>query len=242
MVSAVVAASVTGLLVLVLSALAVRWANVRSQRRIEAALRELDEQLRAHSHELQAVVARSRAARASETGELGLILSFDDLLERLAALAAHATGGEAAAVRVRGPGDTLAAAAFGAEDAGTLLEATFYPPGRRPFRVLTVNWTFPAVVERETETFSSALVVPIVEAGVETGTLAVFAMTAAAFRSEHARALEALAEEAAPAIASARRFAEMEAHEVERRSARAAPADVGAGTRVVASPSGDTRR
>ncbi len=240
MMSVIVAASVTGLLVLVLSALAVRWANVRSQRRIEAALRELDEHLRALSHDLQAVAARSREARASGTGELGLILNFDDLLERLAALAAHAAAGEAAAVRVRGPGDTLVAAAFGAQDAGTLLEAAFSPPGRRPFRVLTVNWTFPAAVESEAETLRSALMVPIVEAGVETGTLAVFARTAAPFRSEHARALEALAEEAAPAIASARRFAEMEAHDFERPP-RAAPEDVGAGT-IVATPSGDTRR
>src|SRR5687768_1345475 len=125
MVTVVVAASVTGLLVLALSALAVGWANVRSQRRIEAALRELDEHLRTLSHGLKAVVARSRAARASGTGELGLILSFDDLLERLATMAAQAAGGEAAAVRVRGPGDTLAATAFGTEDAGTLLEAVF---------------------------------------------------------------------------------------------------------------------
>ena len=62
--------------------------------------------------------------------------------------------------------------------------------------------------EAEGDSFTSALVVPIVEAGVETGTLAAYAPEAGSFGAEHVRALEALAEDAVPAIASARRFAE----------------------------------
>jgi GAF domain-containing protein len=87
-----------------------------------------------------------------------------------------------------------------------LLETTLRSAEGRPFRAVTINWTFSPEVEPEIEPFRSALVVPLVEDGVETGAIAGYATEPAAFRPEHARALEALAEEAAESVATARRF------------------------------------
>jgi diguanylate cyclase (GGDEF)-like protein len=103
-----------------------------------------------------------------------------------------------------------AIASFGTGDGAALLEASLGPPDSRPFRALTLNWNYPPALEGEEVAYRSGLVVPIVEDGVETGALAAYARGAAAFRPEHARALQALADDAAPGISNARRFAEAE--------------------------------
>lgn len=216
MVSSVVATSAAALILIWM--LVSRQASARFERRFEDLLQLLDEHLHAISRRLERAVERSADARESGVGDLGLTFDLDDLLGRLAAEAAARTGAEAAAARVRGPGDARAAASFGAEDVATLLEAALRPPDRRPFRALTVNWTFPPTLDGEATTFRSALLVPIMEDGRETGAVAAYARSPSAFRPEHARALEALAEEAAPAITSARRFAEIELRALARRA------------------------
>jgi diguanylate cyclase (GGDEF)-like protein len=209
MVTAVIAAS-AAVVVLVVAIVVARRSSARSDRRFEAVLGQLDHHMEAISQNLVNVVERSEEARRRGVGDLMLSLDLPELLERLAAEAAERTETEAAAVRVRGPGDTPAIAAFGVEDGSVLLETALAPPDARPFRALTLNWAYGPALEGEAAAFRSALVVPIVEEGVETGTLASYSRTAGAFRPEHARALEALVEEAAPGIANARRFAEAE--------------------------------
>jgi diguanylate cyclase (GGDEF)-like protein len=209
MVTAVGAATAV-VAVLVVAVVLSRWAGARSQRRFEAVVGQLDQHMEAISLNLQRAVERSDDARGRGIGELGLTLDLGELLQRLAEEAAVRTGAHAATVRVRGPGDMPAVASFGTGDGAALLEASLVPPDSRTFRAVTLNWTYPPTFEGEEEAYRSGLVVPIVEDGVETGALAAYARGAAAFRPEHARVLQALADDAAQGIANARRFAEAE--------------------------------
>ena len=204
-VAAVVAVAALGALVL-----AVRWSSARSQRRFDSVVRQLDHHMEAISRNLERAVERSEETRRQGPGELGLTLDLGELLHGLVEEASRRTGAQAATVRVRGAAGLPAVASFGTSDGGELLEAALGPPDGRPFRAVTLNWAYPASLEGEDVSFRSALVVPIVEDGIETGALAAFARGTAAFGPEHARALEALAEDAAPGITNARRFAEAE--------------------------------
>lgn len=209
MVTAVVATA-AAVAILVVAVIAVRWSGARSQRRFEAVVGQLDHHMEAISQNLQRAVERSDDARGRGLGDLGLSLDLTELLQRLAEEAATRTGAQAATVRVRGPAQMPAIASFGTGDGAALLETALGPPDARPFQALTLNWTYPPALEGEDVAYRSGLVVPIVEDGVETGALAAYARGAAAFRPEHARALQALAEDAAPGISNARRFAEAE--------------------------------
>lgn len=182
-----------------------RLDRLRARRRLEAVITELDTSLGAVARTLEAALERAEANGGH--GGLGLTLDLDEMLMRLAREVAARTGAEAAAVRVRGPTDEPAVAAFGTDEAVALLETTLRSAEGRPFRAVTINWTFPPEVEPEIEPFRSALVVPLVEDGVETGAIVGYATEPSAFRPEHARALEDLAAEAAESVATARRFA-----------------------------------
>jgi diguanylate cyclase (GGDEF)-like protein len=209
MVTAVVAAAVVAA-VLVVAVLVARWAGVRSQRRFEAVVSHLDTHMEAISRNLERAVERSDEARVHGVGEFGLTLELADLLQRLVEEAAARTGAQAATVRVRGAAEMPALASFGMGDGAELLEASLGPPDARPFRALTLNWIYAEALEGEDVSYRSGLVVPIIEDGEQTGALAAYARGAAAFRPEHARALQALADDAAPGITNARRFAEAE--------------------------------
>ena len=198
---AVVAASAT----VVVSILLSRRATLGAERLIDSVRGELDVALQELAGDLKRGVERSQRAHARGTGELALILSLDELLARLCERATDETGGDAAAVRVRGPDDAFATGALGVADAESLLEAVVPATGRRRYRTVSVSWALPATADPDGETFGSALVVPVVEDGVETGALVAFAHDAAAFRIDATRVLEELVQEAAPAIASARR-------------------------------------
>jgi GAF domain-containing protein len=205
MVIAVVAVAVSGAVALLALLLAQRD-RARTRYRLHVVVRELDASLGAIARTLESSVARAEAAQAHPR-DLGLTLDLDEMLMRLAREAAARTGAEAAAVRVRGPSDEPAIASFGTDEAVALLDTTLRSAEGRPFRAVTINWTFPPDVEPEIEPFRSALVVPLVENGVETGAIAGYATQPSAFRPEHARALEELAAEAAESVATARRFA-----------------------------------
>ena len=100
-------------------------------------------------------------------------------------------------------------ASFGTSDGAALLETALGPPDARPFRALTINWTYGPSAEDDAEAYSSALVVPVVEDGTTAGALVAYAGPSGGFESEHLRALRALADDAAAGIANARRFAEL---------------------------------
>lgn len=189
---------------------AVRWSSARSQKRFEAVVRQLDGHMEAISHNLERAVERTEETRRNGPGELGLTLDLGELLRRLVEEAARRTGAQAATVRVHGPAGLPAIASFGTGNGAELLEAALGPPDGRPFRALTLNWAYPPSLEGEEVAFRSALVVPIVEDGVETGALATYARGTAAFGPEHARSLEALADDVSASIGNARRFSEAE--------------------------------
>jgi hypothetical protein len=198
---AVLAAGAVSLFALVLAGAG----RARSRHRLEDVVRELDATLGAIARTLEGTLQRTEAA-VRRDGGLRLTLDLDEMLLRLAREAAARTGAEAAAVRVRGAGGEPAVAAFGTADAAALLETTLRSAEGQPFRAVTINWTYAPEVEPEIEPFRSALVVPLVEDGIETGAIAGYATEPAAFLPEHARALEALAAEAAESVAAARRF------------------------------------
>jgi GGDEF domain-containing protein len=206
MATAAIAAS-AALLALAVGAIVVRSRRARADRRFEAVLEALDRHMSAIAKSLQRVVDRSAEARARSVDQLELTIDFDELLRRIAAEAAARTQSEAAAVHVVGPDGSPVAATFGTEDRAELLEAPL-AHGAGAFRAVTVNWTYRPGFGGDTGGLSSALVVPILEEGVQAGTLAAYVPEHEAFGADHVRALERLAEEAAPAIASARRFGE----------------------------------
>ena len=70
---------------------------------------------------------------------------------------------------------------FGADDRAGRLDAPL-AHAAGPFRAVTINWTHRPGDEAESDSFTSALVVPIVEAGIETGTLAAYAPRCRCFR------------------------------------------------------------
>lgn len=216
MVIALVAAAAAGA-VAFLAFLIARRDRVRARRDLAARVEELDVSLQAISRTLAAALERTGAKAPRGREELGLTLDLDEMLTRLAREAAARTGAEAAAVRVRGPSDEPAVASFGTDVALQLLETTPRSTEGRPFRAVTINWMFAPEAKPEIEPFRSALVVPLVEDGVETGAIAGYATQSSAFRPEHARALEALAAEAAAGVATARRFAAFRRRSDERR-------------------------
>jgi hypothetical protein len=193
--------------------------RLRSRLQLARVVRELDASLGTIARTLEGTLQRLEQGPEQGRRELGLTLDLDEMLMQLAREAVARTGAEAAAVRVRGPADEPAVASFGTREAAALLETTLRSAEGRPFRAVTINWTFPPEVEPEIEPFRSALVVPLVEDGVETGAIAGYATAAAAFRPEHARALEALAAEAAESVATARRFAAFRRGDREERAA-----------------------
>ena len=181
MVTAVVAAA-SAAAILAAVVIAVRLAGARSERRFEAVLGQLDHHMEAISENLQRAVERSQDARTTGIGEVGLTLDLAELLDRFVEEAALRTGAQAAAVRVRGPGDLHATASFGVDDGASLLGAALGPPDARPFRALTLAWSYGPSPEGDAGPFRSALVVPVLEDGIETGALAAFARAPSAFR------------------------------------------------------------
>jgi GGDEF domain-containing protein len=200
-------AALAALSALALGVLAARTMRARADRRFDAVLHELDRHMGAISTSLERVVERSAEARARSVDELELTMDFGELLRRIAAEAAARTQADAAAVQALGPGGTTASATFGAGDRGDLLEAPL-AQNAGAFRAVTINWTYRPGLGHDDGGLSSALVVPILEGGSQVGTLAAYLPEEGAFGPEQVRALERLAEEAAPAISSARRYAE----------------------------------
>jgi diguanylate cyclase (GGDEF)-like protein len=207
MATALVAAAAATVVVLAVAALALRAERLRFDRRIRALLEQVDRQVGAIAEILERVVSRSLGARAVD--DLELTVDLDELLRRLAAQAATRTRASAALVRAEGVGGEQVTGTFGAEDGAALPHAPV-GAGARPFRALTINWAYRTSPENADDAFTSVLVVPIVEDGVETGSIAAYARGSSEFGAEAVAALEELADEAGRAIASARRFAETE--------------------------------
>jgi diguanylate cyclase (GGDEF)-like protein len=188
---------------------ATRLRRARATRRLEPVRARVDEHVAAIGETLDRVAARVAEVGARRRDELELSVDLDELLDQIVVRAAALTGAQAVAIRVQGPGDEPVVASFGTTDGVSLLETALGPPDERPFRALTINWTYGPTAADSDDSFSAALVVPVVEAGISTGALVAYAGRSSTFASEHLRALSELADEAAPQIANARRFARL---------------------------------
>ena len=208
MVTALVAGS-AAVLGILLTAVATRLFRARSGRRLDPVRARIDEHVDAIGEILDRVGERMAAAATSHRDELELSFDLESLLEQIVVRAASLTGAQAVAIRVQGPGGEPVVSSFGTSDGAGLLETALGPPDERPFRALTINWTYGPAAEEAEDAYSSALVVPVVESGMSTGALVAYAGPSGAFQSEHLRSLRDLADEAAPQIANARRFAEL---------------------------------
>jgi diguanylate cyclase (GGDEF)-like protein len=204
-------AAVLGVVLGVVGAIAVgRLRGAHSRRRLDPTRARIEEHLAAISAALERVAARAAAGGGERREQLELTLDFGALLQQVVAQASALTGAQAVAIRVEGPGGEPVVASFGTNDGAALLETALGPPDARPFRALTINWTYGPTADDDAEAYSSALVVPVVEDGVTTGALVAYAGPSGGFESEHLRALRALADEAAAGIANARRFTELD--------------------------------
>ena len=177
----------------------------RSDRRFEAVLERLDEHLGGISHSLERVVERAEDVRARGVAALELAVDFDDLLRRVAVEAATRTGAEGAAVQVTGPDGEPRSAEFGSVSGARSLDAPI-AQATGPFRAVTINWSYRPGDTESQDAVTSALVVPIVEDGQETGTISAYA-PAAVFGPEQVGVLESLADESGRGLAAARGFA-----------------------------------
>ncbi len=136
---------------------------------------------------LRDAAERSDSARAEGATERELSLDLEELLTNTIAEAAARTGAKAVAIRVEGPGGAPVTAILGAEHG--------------------VDWTDTASFSIAADSEAAVrLAVPILEGGVETGVIVAHARAGQRFLAGHERALVALAEETAAAVASARRF------------------------------------
>jgi diguanylate cyclase (GGDEF)-like protein len=208
MVTGVVAACVV-VVASMLVLLAIRRARLRSDRRLDSVLVEIDAHLRAISTSVGEAIDRFAEAR-SESLPLFLTLDFDALVDSMVAEAAARTGAEAVVLQLAGPGGRPVVVSFGPKVDGELLARTSGPPGTTPFRAATTDWTYRTADEQHEALFHSALVTPLEPEGLS-GTLAVFSTSLGAFQPKHAAALHALVDDAAVGLSNARRFAEIEA-------------------------------
>jgi GGDEF domain-containing protein len=176
----------SGAALLLACALVVRAVRAHTDRRIEAVVRKVDDHLGSISNVLREAVELSEEARATGVTERELTLDLEELLTDTVAEAAARTGAAAVAMRVQGPSGAPMTALLGAEHG--------------------IDWTDEAAFAGEPGT-DERLAVPILEGGVETGLIVAHARGGQRFLAGHRRALVALAEDTAIAVASARRFA-----------------------------------
>src|SRR5574337_207631 len=142
MVTAAIAAAAAAV-VLVVAFGAARWARARADRRFETVIGRLDGHMEAISESLRQAATSSRSVLERSGDDLGLTLDLRELLERLVTRVSERTGADAAALRVRGPGDEPATISVGATiEAGRLLDEALEPPDARPFRALTLSWSY----------------------------------------------------------------------------------------------------
>ena len=87
---------------------------------------------------------------------------------------------------VRRPRRRAASAEFGSVSGTRSLDAPL-AQATGPFRAVTINWSYRPGDAGSTDPITSALVVPIVEDGRETGTISAYAPASAAFGPEHVR-------------------------------------------------------
>ena len=181
----------------VLTVLAVHRSRRESERRLEIVFERVSSHLEAISTSVEQAVARMVDAQRERSQPLSL--DFDALVDALVAEAAVRTGADAVVLRVEGPGGRLVLASLGAGAESELAERAFAPPGARPFRAATIDWTYSASGEADDEGFRSALVAPLAPSTGIPGTLVAYSSTSHAFRRSTRRRCTGWLPSSAPA-------------------------------------------
>lgn len=208
MTTAVVAAA-AATVIASLALLAAMRTSARCAAARDEAVRGLERHARLVFDRLERALVRADGAREQGVPAWGATLDLDALLASACADAAAQSEAHAVALRVEGPEGRQLVASVGTEDAAILLEGVPVPPDARPFRALTIAWSY-GDGEASAGGYRSALVVPIVEGSARSGVLVACAMEANAFRPEHVEAVERLARGLGPGLTSARLLAERE--------------------------------
>ena len=179
----------------------------RADRRFELALARIDDHMGAIVEHVRLASERT-LERPPGTPAIEPTLDLGLLLERVAREAGARTSAAAAAVQVEGADGVSARGSFGEPPAHELLHG---PLAASPelYRAVTIDWSHVGS-EADDRRFASALVIPLSSDGSTRGALAAYALGSDAFRHDEVRALESLAVEAAPLVASACRLASVE--------------------------------
>ena len=192
--------------------LAFRRLRIRSDRRLEAVLMEIDEHLGAISTSVAQAIDRVAEARG-EGPQLFLTLDLEELVDH-----SGRGGGVTDGRGRRSPSHRRPRRATRRRRVGPERRRRAARAGIRPTRRQTVSirddpdWTYDRSDEQEGAPFHSALVAPLEPtAGGPGAALAVYSTAPGAFNPAHATALSALVDEAATGLTNARRFAEVEA-------------------------------
>jgi len=201
----VIAVALAAVLVLAAVAVVSLRARVRTEDRLQATLGEIGHSMERLSDGLLAVVERAESGRTRDGAELAPTLDLDEVLRQTASAACALQHADASAVRVTLEDGDEMTSTYGLRAGAPGFEGALDPPDQRPWRAVALSWLHDGA-EGGDEPVRSGLAVPVEHGGDRLGTLAVFSHAANAFGDGEARALEALAAEAAPAIANARRF------------------------------------
>jgi diguanylate cyclase (GGDEF)-like protein len=210
--TAVIALAAAGAALLIVGMIGVAGARSRrgSERRITRALAEIGARMDSLSVELADAITRAQdeSRRVRTLGSLGTIADLDELLSRTVEAATDLTGVDAAVVRVTEPDDTPVVASVGLPAEAATQHALSGPPDGGHARTTRVLYTYHAEDDAP-EAIRAGLVVPLEGEAGPVGHLAVFSR-GSAWQPDVSTVgdLEALAEQAGPAIGNALRFRE----------------------------------
>ncbi len=202
------AAALAALLVVGFLAASLRRSRRATEARLEQSLGRLGERVDWLSSELADAIERAQddTRRLRALDAVGRSLEIDEVLARTVDAAAALPGVAAAVVRVGVPGAGPLVAARGVDsDAATRHEVSG-PPDDSRIRAVALSYHFHPEHEQG-RPLRSAIAVPLELDGAAAGFLAVYATGAdAALGAEAFAMLEAIAEQAGPALANAHRY------------------------------------
>jgi diguanylate cyclase (GGDEF)-like protein len=210
---AVLAVSIGGVLALLIMLLAIvvaRRASRRADRRVSAAIRELNDRMEAMVGELRKALERAEAdsRRSRVFGELAGSIDLDEVLERALEVATRAAGADAGLVRLETgfEGRPLVATLGLSIDEAERHGVVVGPPDGRLARSVSITYRYEA---DDAGAVHAGVAVPLLSDGEAIGHVAVFSRAREqAFSDEQITELEELAARAAPVIENARRFRE----------------------------------
>lgn len=184
-------------------------ARADADRRRQALLADVADDLALASRKLARALDRIGGARARELQVVGPSLTIAQVLDGALTAAVEQTGADATAIRVDGPSGATVTAfrGGGVDDAG--LDATLAATGSGAFRAATIRWSYDPY-GGDAGGFRTATLVPILEDDRVTGALVAYASGESAFGPAEERALRGVADQTATLLAAARRYEELE--------------------------------